>query len=140
MHRPVIRVLLEDDFAPWRRYVQSALRENPPLQLIGEASDGVEALQRVRELRPELILLDINLPMLNGIEAARQIRALSPTTKLLFVSENRLADIAEEALQAGGSGYVVKHHAAKELLPAIAAVLQGKRFVSADLNGRREVA
>ncbi len=80
-------------------------------------------------------MLDIGLPTLNGIEAARRIREISPKSKILFVSDNRSRDIAEEALCTGARGYVVKAAAASELLPAVEAVLQDKRFVSASLTG-----
>jgi DNA-binding NarL/FixJ family response regulator len=110
------------------------------LQVIGEASDGLEAVQRAQELRPDLILLDIGLPTLNGIEAARRIREVSPASKILFVSENRSAGIAEEALSTGAGGYVLKSDAAGELLPATKAVLEGKRLISASLAGRFLVA
>ena len=112
-----------------------ALLKQPKLQVIGEVSDGLEAVQKAEELQPDLILLDIGLPTLNGIEAARQIRKVSPGSKILFVSENRSVDIAEEALSTGAGGYVVKSDAAGELLPAVKAVLEGKRFVSASLAG-----
>jgi DNA-binding NarL/FixJ family response regulator len=79
--------------------------------------------------------MDIGLPTLNGIEAARKIQKLSPESKILFVSENRSSDVAEEALRSGGLGYVVKSDAEKDLLPAVDAVLHGKRFVSQSLAG-----
>src|SRR4030095_8425698 len=101
-----------------------------------EVCDGAEAVQQAQELQPDLILLDIGLPTLNGIEAARRIRKVSPTSKILFVTENRSTDIVEEALSTGASGYVVKSNAGSELLPAIEAVLRGKQFVSARLNDR----
>jgi CheY-like chemotaxis protein len=97
--------------------------------------DGLEAVQKAQQLQPDLILLDIGLPALNGIEAARRIRELSPKSKILFLSENRSWDIAEEALRTSAGGYVVKSDAAGELLPAVEAVLKGKRFVSAILAG-----
>jgi CheY-like chemotaxis protein len=105
------------------------------MRLVGEASDGLEAVQKAEKLQPDLILLDIGLPTLNGIEAARRIRKVSPTSKILFASENRSVDVAEEALSTGADGYVVKSAAASELLPAVEAVLQGKKFVSASLAG-----
>jgi len=105
------------------------------LQLIAEAADGLEAVQLARQLQPDLILLDIGLPTLSGIEAARRIRETSPKSRILFVSENRSRDIAEEALSTGAGGYVVKSVAASELLPAVEAILQGKQFVSAGLTG-----
>lgn len=107
--------------------------------MIGEVSDGLEAVQKVQELQPDLILLDIGLPTLNGIEAAKRIRHVSPSSKILFVSEHRSPDIAEEALSTGAVGYVVKSDAARELLPAVKAVLEGKRFVSASLAGHELV-
>jgi DNA-binding NarL/FixJ family response regulator len=84
---------------------------------------------------PPEILLDIGLPTLNGIEAARRIRERAPTSKILSVSENRSPDTAEAALSTGAGGYLVKSDAASELLPAVRAVLEGKRFVSGSLAG-----
>jgi CheY-like chemotaxis protein len=105
------------------------------LQVVCEASDGLEAVQKAQELTPDLILLDIGLPKLNGIEAARQIRKLAPNSTILFLSANSSLDIVEEALRAGASGYVVKSDARSELLSAVQAVIQGKRFVSSRLKG-----
>lgn len=107
------------------------LQPYPGFLVIGEVSDGLEAVQKAQELNPDLVLLDIGLPKLNGIEAARRILEHTPESKILFVSENRAWDVAEEALRTGGRGYVVKSDVAAELLPAITAVLQGKQFVSA---------
>jgi DNA-binding NarL/FixJ family response regulator len=139
MDRSIVQVLVVDDFPPWRRFVSSMFREQPRLQIVGEASDGLEAVQKARELQPDLILLDIGLPKLNGIEVARRIRELSPKSKILFVSENRSWDIAEEALRTGAGGYVVKSDAASELFPAVEAVLKGERFVSASLTGNDDL-
>ena len=130
-----IRVLVVDDYEPWRRFFSSTLQKERELQVIGEASDGLEAVQKAEELQPDLILLDIGLPTLNGIDAARRIRAVSPASKILFVSENRSVGIAEEALKGGAGGYILKSDAAGELLPALKAVLDGKRFVGASLAG-----
>ena len=140
MSESSIRVLVVDDYEPWRRFTCTTLMKQPELQVIGEVSDGLEAVQEAKELQPDLILLDIGLPTLNGIEAARRIREVSPASKILFVSENRSPDLAEGALSNGASGYVVKSDAAGELLPAIKAVLEGKRFVSASLAGHFLVA
>lgn len=132
----IVHVLVVDDFLPWRRIVASMLQEQPRLRIVGEAWDGWEAVEKARELQPDLILLDIGLPTLNGIEAARRIRELSPKSKILFVSENRSWDIAQECLRTGAYGYVAKSSAASELLPAIGEVLQGNQFVTASLAGR----
>jgi DNA-binding NarL/FixJ family response regulator len=130
-----IRVLVVEDFEPFRRFVASVLQKQPELQIICEVSDGLEAVWKAGELQPDLVLLDIGLPNLNGIEAARRIRELSPKSKLLFISENRFRDIAEEALRTGAGAYVVKSDAGSELLSAVEAVLRGKRFVSSSLAG-----
>jgi DNA-binding NarL/FixJ family response regulator len=130
----ITRVLVVDDHQPWHSFYSTTLQEKPDLQVIGYVSDGLEAVRQAQELQPDLILLDIGLPKLNGIEAARRIREVSPTSKILFVSENRSADIAEEALSTGAGGYLVKSEAASELLPAIQAVLEGKQFVSASFS------
>ena len=105
------------------------LRENHNLHVIGVASDGLEAVQKAEELQPDLILLDMGLPSLNGIEVARQIRKLSPNSKILFVSQESSADVVQEALGTGAQGYVVKSDAGSELLEGVNAVLRGDRFV-----------
>jgi DNA-binding NarL/FixJ family response regulator len=135
-----IRVLVAEDYKPWLRFISSELEKLSNLQPIGEVSDGEEAVQQAQKLQPDLILLDIGLPTINGIEAARRIREVSPASKILFVSETRSPEIAEEALNTGAGGYVLKSDAASDLLPAIKAVLEGKRFVSASLAGHFLVA
>jgi len=132
----ITRILVVDDFEPWRRFIWSGVSNQPNLQIVAEASDGLEALQKAEQLQPDLILLDIGLPALNGIEAARRIRRLSPNSKILFVSEHRSIDIAKEAIRAGGSGYLVKSSAGNDLLPAMAAVLEGKHFASPSLDAQ----
>jgi DNA-binding NarL/FixJ family response regulator len=106
------------------------LEERPALQIVGEVSDGLEAVRRAEELKPDLILLDIGLPTLNGIEAARQIRSLAPESKIIFLTQESSADVVEEALSLGAWGYVMKARARSDLLPAVEAVLLGKHFVS----------
>ena len=140
MEGQFIRVLVVDDYKPWCHFVTSELQKHPEFQVVGEVPDGLEAVRTAQELQPDLILLDIGLPTLNGIEAAKQIRQHAPNSKILFVSENRSADIAGEAFSTGAGGYLVKSDAKTELLPAVKAVLQGKRFVSAGLLGQLLVA
>jgi len=110
------------------------------LQIVGEAADGVEAVQKAEELHPDLILLDISLPHLNGIESAKQIHQLVPATKILFLTLNNDANIAHAALDNGANGYVLKTDAESELWPAIEATLQGKQYVSSGLAGRFHAA
>lgn len=124
-----VRIIVVDDYEPWRRFIASTLQDRPDLHIVGEAADGMEAVQRVQELQPELVLLDIGLPKLNGIDAAQRIREFAPNTRILFCSQNRSRDIAEEAMRTG-DGYVVKAGAPGDLLAGIEAVLQGRRFVS----------
>jgi DNA-binding NarL/FixJ family response regulator len=129
------RILIVDDYEPWRRFATSALQNQPGLLIVGEAADGLRAVEQARELHPDLILLDISLPTLNGIEAARRIRQHSSNPRILFCSQNLSSDIAEKAFGTGAAGYVVKSDAASDLLPAVTAVLQGERFVSRRFAG-----
>jgi CheY-like chemotaxis protein len=82
LEKSLFRVLVVDDYEPWRTLASKTLQENPELQVVGEASDGLEAIQKARELRPDLLLLDIGLPTVNGIEVARRILRYAPTTKI----------------------------------------------------------
>jgi DNA-binding NarL/FixJ family response regulator len=128
-----LRVLVVEDSAPFSQFIRSTLAERPDVQVIGEASDGLEAVHRAEELKPDLILLDIGLPTLNGIEAARQIRQLCPESKIIFVSQESDTDIVQEALSFGALGYVVKTMAGGDLLTAIKAVCSGRLFVGGGL-------
>jgi DNA-binding NarL/FixJ family response regulator len=124
-----------DDYEDWRRQACLLLQVRPELQVICEASDGSEAVQKAEELKPDLILLDLGLPKLNGIEAARQIRHLSPSSKIIFLSQDNSLDVMQEALSTGALAYVYKARAGSELLPAVEAVLRGERFVSSRIKG-----
>jgi DNA-binding NarL/FixJ family response regulator len=124
----VIRVLIVEDFQRFREFVRSTLESRPELQVIREVSDGLEAVQKAVELKPDLILLDIGLPTMNGIEAARRIRALVPTAKIIFLSQETSADVVEEAFSLGALAYVQKVKAGRQLLAAIDAAILGQRF------------
>jgi DNA-binding NarL/FixJ family response regulator len=125
-----VRILVVDDSEPWRRFAVSTLRKEPGLQVVGEASDGLEAFQKAVELEPDLILLDTGLPSLNGIEAARRIREIVPEAKIIFWSEESSVDMVQEAMSLGAWGYVFKTMAAIELLTAVETVRSGSKFVS----------
>ena len=130
----LIRVLVVEDFDPFRQFICSTLRKRPGLQVICEVSNGLEAVQKAEELKPDLILLDIGLPGLNGIEAARQIRQLATQSKIIFVSQESSPEVVQEALSLGAWGYIVKPRAASDLVVAVEAVLEGRRFVSSGLT------
>jgi len=130
----ITRILVVDDFHSFRAWVSSVLQNEPLLQVIAEASDGLEAVQRAQTVRPDLIILDVGLPKLNGIEAARIILKAVPNVKMVFLSQECSVDVVSEAIRLGALGYVAKAHAAAELLKAIQTVLQDKRYLSQGLR------
>jgi DNA-binding NarL/FixJ family response regulator len=130
MSPTTVRILVVDDYEPFRRFVCSTLGERPGFEILGEASDGVEAVTKAQELKPDLILLDVGLPILNGLEAARQIRIIAPESKIIFVSQESSPDVQQEAFSLGAWGYVLKTRVARDLLATVEAVLLGRHFVS----------
>jgi DNA-binding NarL/FixJ family response regulator len=130
-----MKVLLAEDFAPFRVLINSLIKDVASLQLICEVADGSAAVEKARELRPDLILMDIGLPGLNGIEAARRIRVFLASSKILFVSQESSSEIVQEALSLGACGYILKSRVGSELLAAIESVLQGNQYVSDGLAG-----
>jgi len=128
-----VRVLVVDDFTAWRQCVLEKFQENRSLQVIGVAADGLEAVLKAEELQPDLVLLDIGLPKLDGIQAAREIRKVAPESKILFLTQELDPDMARAALSAGGHGYLLKSDAHSELFTAVETVMIGKRFVSRGL-------
>jgi DNA-binding NarL/FixJ family response regulator len=125
-----IRVLVVEDFEPFRQFLCAALSKRADLEIVGQVDDGQQAVHKAKELKPDLILLDIGLPTLNGIAAARQIRQLVPQPKIIFVTQESSAEVVQEALATGALGYVVKTTANGNLLTAVDAVLNGEQFVS----------
>ncbi len=126
----MLRILLVDDHLLIRRTVASLLRFQPNFHIVGEAIDGFDAVGQAERLQPDLVILDISLPGLNGIDAARQISRVSPNSKLLFLSHYAGPRMIHEALSAGAIGYVAKTDAGDELLKAIGAAAGNQRFVS----------
>lgn len=137
MNGPTIKVLLVDDFEPWLAYVRSTLETQRQLLIVDEVADGLKAIQKAQELQPDLVLLDLGLPKVNGIEAARRIRECAPNAKILFMSEVQSWEIVKEALRTGAGGYVVKADAGTELLIAVNAVLRGEKFIGSRFAGQQ---
>ena len=135
-----VRILLVDDNEPFRRFVASALHDQPNLHVIGEVGDGFEAVRQAEAMQPDLILLDIGLPGLNGIGAARRMGELAPNARIIFLTQESSTDMVREALSLGAWGYLIKVQAGKELLVAVEMVMQGKRFVSSGLDGHENPA
>ena len=125
-----IRVLLVDDFSPFRDFLRTLFEQMAGFEIVGESADGNEAIQKIRELSPDLILLDVGLPNASGIEVARRVGNSSAHSTILFVSQICDWDIIEHAFLNGAAGYVVKSDAAAELVPAVESVRQGVQFIS----------
>jgi len=135
-----VRVLVVEDFAPFRRFICSTLTRMGDIRVVGEVSDGLEAIQRALELKPDLILLDIGLPTLNGIEVARQIRELLPESRIIFLSQESSPDVVQEAIGLGARGYVAKIRAGGELRAAIESVISGQLFVDCSSGGGNSIS
>jgi DNA-binding NarL/FixJ family response regulator len=123
-----VRILIVDDFKDWRSAVGSILAEDADLEVVGESADGLDAVQKSGELLPDLVLLDIHLPKMNGLEAARQIRRVSPRTKILFLSSYHSLEVMREALKIG-TAFIVKADAGRDLLPIVRAVVRNEPFL-----------
>ena len=117
------RFLVADDFRPWREQLRSILDTRQEWTIVGEACDGQEAVEKATEMQPDIILLDVGMPVLNGIKAAKIICRKCPKSKILFVTQDADDDIRNAAMQAGASAFLQKKNAGKELLDAITYVL-----------------
>jgi len=117
-----LRILLADDFAPWRVRIRSMLRARPEWEVVADACDGLHAVEKTTELRPDIVLLDVGMPKLDGIEAAKRIRQCSPSSKIIFLTQENDPDIRTAALSVGVEGYLLKAHAMRQLLPAVEAL------------------
>lgn len=129
----ITRIILVEDFLPYRALISSLFATTHDLQVVAEVSSGTDAVEKTQELEPDLVLMDVGLPNLNGLEAARRIRKLVPSTKIVFLTAQTDVGIVREAFELGAMGYVLKRQAETELLPALSAVLQGRRFASGGL-------
>ena len=124
-----VRILVVDDYEPFRRFVCESLHARQEWRVVAEACDGMQAVQMAEELKPDLIVLDIGMPGMNGIEASKRISKLIPGATVLFLSQRDEDDVVAAALSNGAKGYVLKANVYRELLPAVDAVLEGRRFV-----------
>jgi DNA-binding NarL/FixJ family response regulator len=122
-----LRILLADDFEPWRARLRSMLEAISIFQVIDEARDGLEAIEKARQLLPDIVLLDIGMPFLNGIEAVSQIRRVSPKSKIIFLTVEHDSEVSAAALATGAEGYLLKSNVAATLQSVIDVALGSVR-------------
>ena len=134
----MIRILVVDDSEVMRRSIGVAVGAQDDLLVVGEAADGIEAIQRSQELQPDVVILDINLPGMNGIKAAPEICNVAPASRILFLTQHDSAQMVELAFRTGAYGYLVKSDAGRELAAAVRAVHEGQRFLSARFSLQRK--
>jgi DNA-binding NarL/FixJ family response regulator len=130
----MVRILLVDDHPIVRQGLKTILEGHSGWEVIGEASDGAEAVEKAGRLQPDVIVLDVTMPTMNGLEACRLLRKQVPQLEILFVTQHDSPHMMREALEAGARGYVVKSNAARDLLEAVEAVSEHRVFTA--LNGR----
>ena len=128
-------ILLVEDHHLVRQGIHALLQEPPEMEVVGEAADGRTALQLASECRPDVVIMDISIPRLNGIDATRHIKELNPRIKVLALSMNSNPPVVRRMLLAGADGYLLKDCMADELVAAIRALREGKKFLSADISG-----
>ena len=129
-----LRVLVVEDHEPFRRVICELLQQRADLLIVGEAADGLDAICQAEALRPDVVMLDIGLPMLSGIEVAGRIRAKVPDAKLMFVTNESSLEVVEQAFRRGAHGYVYKPRVQRDVLPVLEAIIRGGRFVSGGLE------
>ena len=128
-----VRVLLVDDHAVLRDGLRLFLSTQPDIEVVGEAADGAEALVKVEALRPDVVLMDVAMPRLNGIEATLRIRRQCPTCRVLVLTQHSRKEYVQRLLQAGASGYVLKKAGGAEVATAIRAVRDGHVYLGAEV-------
>jgi DNA-binding NarL/FixJ family response regulator len=125
-----LRILVVDDHQMFREQACALLRSQPGFEVICEAANGLEGVSRAAELQPDVVVLDISMPSLGGIEAAGRIHRVAPKSQIVFLSQHNSETIAQTALAAGALAYVTKSSASDDLIRAVKAVSEGKKFVS----------
>jgi DNA-binding NarL/FixJ family response regulator len=131
---PTLRTLVVDDYVAFRQRLRSMLEEKTECVVIGEASDGLQAVEQSKDLQPDLILLDLSLQKLNGMEVGRRIRKLCPHSKIVFLSQEFSPEVVQGAIRLGASGYLLKSDAS-ELPLAIRTILKGDVYISSRVKG-----
>jgi len=132
---PKVRILVADDFSAWRVAARKIVEMCPTWKVIAEAGDGLEAVQKTAKLRPDIVLLDVAMPILNGIEAANRIKQTSPASKIIFLTQDMDSEVRAAAFASGAEGFVLKARAASDLQPAVKAAL-GNGSESHAVNSR----
>jgi two-component system response regulator NreC len=135
MPGPLIKVLLADDHTIVRQGLKLILSSRPDLEVVGEAANGREVLDLAEKLKPDVILMDVAMPELNGIEATRRLHQISPRTKVLVLSMHKEAVYVREILKAGARGYILKDAIDTELVNAIQSVARGDGYISPAISG-----
>jgi DNA-binding NarL/FixJ family response regulator len=129
-----VTVLIADDHPIFRKGLHEVLTEDSAIQLVGEAADGATALQKIRELKPQIAVLDMDMPQLSGLEIARKVSQLKLQVKLVILTLYKEERLFNEAIEAGVLGYVLKENAATDLLSCVHAVAAGQPFISPSLS------
>jgi two-component system response regulator NreC len=125
-----IRILICDDHTLFVEGIKAMLRTEPSLEVVGTARDGRQAVELARELKPDLLLMDVSMPDMNGFDATRRVRALDPSLKILILSMHDDEDLVARCLEAGAAGYLMKDAPVSQLLYAIETVQKGERYLS----------
>ena len=133
---PAARLLLAEDHALVREGLRNMLESEPDLEVVGEATNGLEALELCRELKPNLVLMDVRMPQMDGLEATRRIKEELPTTSVLVVTSNESPEYLLDAVRAGAAGYVLKEATRGELLDSVRRVLGGETTMDQGLTMR----
>ena len=132
---PATRILLIDDHKIMRQGLRALLQTEPDMEVVGEAEDGRRGLEMARELKPDVVLMDISMPGLNGIDATRRMLEINPATKVLALTAHSDGNMVRETLKAGAMGYVVKDSAVEELLQAVHTANGGRVYLSPRIAG-----
>jgi len=133
-HPPELKILVADDHELMRRGVRSLLEAEHGWKVVGEASNGQELLKKAQDIKPDIIVLDIGMPVLNGLEASRRLKKILPAVKILILSMHDSEQMARAVLESGARGYVTKADTARDLVLAIEAICRNKTFFTSHVD------